>query len=179
MSNYDRNGISVGSRERAARGVATRTTTRARDHLAKKLGDKLPRTPSIPDDYYKMEGLTRALADSARPGDIAYARTMLRLDSGFDDFIAEHRHMIDAYEDGLPSSAAKSARFAAETLYRLADLHAELASAFETLPDHPLLPELRHQSTTPGDETADKIIDLRARQAAWQTKPFPKENANA
>lgn len=100
--------------------------------------------PSERPDHI-LEAIFRSL-DSAEPVDNDYARIMRQVYETVVTFQALHQHMFEAYEDGLFSTAAKRARFAAQEAYAVGDLHAKLADIFEAAPDRDVAPEIRHAS---------------------------------
>lgn len=77
--------------------------------------------------------MAEAMIAMSQPGDQDYARLMAKIYDLSGEGFALHVGMYEAYEDGLPIKAAKLAQRVADIVYELADLHAELAAAFETI----------------------------------------------
>ncbi len=74
-----------------------------------------------------------AMIDNAQPGDLEYARKMARIFDVVRDALRLHDRMVQSYEDGLTKQAATFAVQAAECGYEIADLHAQLATSFQSL----------------------------------------------
>ncbi len=77
--------------------------------------------------------MTEAMIAMSQPGDQDYARLMAKIYDLSGEGFALHVGMYEAYEDGLPAKAAMLARRVADIVYELADLHANLAAAFDTI----------------------------------------------
>jgi hypothetical protein len=81
----------------------------------------------------RVDSLLAAMVDNTQPGDLTYARVMTRVYELVHEAASLHARMVECYEDGLTKQAAGFAIQAAECGYELADLHAEMATAFQAL----------------------------------------------
>jgi hypothetical protein len=122
-----RGGLQTGTRARSLRGAV------AGAHDGQNRRDDARQTEPDNGRAARVDGLFAAMVDNTQPGDLTYARVMTRVYELVHEAASLHARMVECYEDGLTKQAAGFAIQAAECGYELADLHAEMATAFQAL----------------------------------------------
>src|SRR5579859_3103640 len=103
-------------------------------HIAVGTGQRESKGVPVDAQYAaRQNAMLLAMIENTQPGDVEYARKMERVYELVHEAARLHARMVECYEDGLAKEASKFARKAAECGYELADLHAEIAGAFDSL----------------------------------------------